>query len=166
MTPQNSNNVKEAGEESADSFVALRCLDKSSVDWVVDALLWFPLSRRCFLLWHRSVLSISVKIRLFRQLLVPGQSWEEGTPFRCFNRNAQCGWGKTWQAEVDIAFICAKDEEAENVTQILRIIQGEQATCPRYSVRTRLSQLFLAWFNKSSNPFAFNLWSMMSVKHS
>ena len=59
MTPQNSNNVKEAGERNqliALLLVALFCLDKSSVDWVVDALLWFPLSfRRCFLLWHRSV---------------------------------------------------------------------------------------------------------------
>ena len=66
---------------------------------------------------HKSVSLVSVKISLFGQLGVPGQSrfYQEGAPLRCFNHNAQCVYGKTWQAEANIALLSAKEDEAGKV---------------------------------------------------
>jgi len=73
---------------------------------------------------------------LFGQIGAPGQSrfyQEERTPFRCFHHNAQCVYGKTWQAEANIALLSAKEDEVGKVhesgetttTQSLLIIQAE-----------------------------------------
>ena len=63
---------------------------------------------------------------------------EEGTPLRCFNHNAQCIYGNTWQAEANIALLSAQEDEVGKVhlsteswetttTQSLLIIQAERA---------------------------------------
>ena len=101
MTPQNSNNLKEAGERNK-LIALLLCFALTSQVLIEWLMLYFGshcLSEGASFCHTGQFYRFQSKIRLFRQLLVPGQSrsWKEGTPFRCFNRNAQCGWGKTWQ---------------------------------------------------------------------
>ena len=170
MTPQNSNNVKEAGERNK-LIALLLCFALTSQVLIEWLMLYF--GSHC-LSEGASFCHTGQFYRFQSKSDCLGSSWfqDKGDPEKkgrlsdASTAMPNAAEGKRGRRKSTLRFFVPKmkkrkmsiDEvKAKKPRQLKSCSSSKENKLPRYRVRTRLSQLFLAWFIKSSNPFAFNL---------